>query len=142
MLTFKQKLAEDAKYEIYYDKTASGWSETRAISAGLKMGYELFGIAGTSNTGHFFPVLFEPNAYDKTLLRGVPVKSGHKIFRYITNRIAGTMMPFILVNMKSGSFYFLSDESANGDIDEVVFKKKVGGRFKFMRILDDSKPGF
>lgn len=121
-------------YHRSVTKNLADSGEDRNLSFGMSKGLKPAGIIGFRNINNWF-VLFEPDSYDKKELKGMKLKSGEKIYRYVTDttRITG-LMPYIKVNINKGLAYSLTQASSSGEIDETEFETR-GQKLQFSRMI-------
>lgn len=121
---------------IYVDYNTSTWwtdYEVMKFAYSQKMCGPLVAVTELPNTCTTVH-LFELDEWDKKWIGDVPLKAGEQIFRFgSVSTVAGSMMPLVKINVLRNLVYFLTEESFDGIIDEVEFKKK-GVKVNYLRM--------
>jgi len=101
----------------------------------------VFGVKSweSANIGYLFKIDPDDPIYLDSK-NDIKIKKDQQIFRYESRIMFNQCRPVILINtkLKTPRVYFLTQDSFDGTIDEIVFETK-GIPIKFMWIFEDSK---
>lgn len=122
-------------HELFSDQSTATWADQKAIAFGGRHGYTAVAVTSTKGMGPRSIVLFDLLPKDKLGVKDIKLKAGEKIYRYASDAtIAGNMMPYVKANLARGLYYFLTQASSSGEIDEAEFETKAE-KARFTRVI-------
>lgn len=123
---------------VFLDASKANWDIQHALKAiDNDPNYsidDIIGVGGVSVNPMAFVRL---NRFDRSLVSSIRLKSGEFICRYISPQTAaGSFMPLIKVSILNGMVYFLTQESSEGEVDDIRFESR-GTKVRYIRLLLD-----
>jgi hypothetical protein len=100
---------------------------------------KIWGLKSVKGYSEFY--LWNFDAYDKSVTKHIKLKSGEKLFRYVSQTTAtSNLKPMIKVNVAKSLVYFLKQDENYEYIDPPEFESK-GVKFNGIQLTEDGAKG-